>query len=105
MLDWWGSDWFSNLLRAGHTWGYLTARKYVYEPGYDSSKSLIPLYDQLYKYYENIKKQADYEKNTGRTQAYGSSMYTYSNASNLIDSAIRTSKNAVYSVGNLSKRF
>lgn len=79
-------------------------KKWIYEPGYNADYSLIPFYDDLYKYFENIQKQADYEKNTGQKQAYGSSMYTYSNASNLVDSGMRTTKNAVYSVGRLSKR-
>lgn len=87
----------------GHT-VYDVLKKYVYDPGYDSSKSIIPFYDNLYKYFENIQKQADYEKNTGRKQAYGSSMYTYGNVSNLVDSGAKTTRNAVYSVGRLSKR-
>lgn len=80
------------------------ARKEIYEPGYKPENSAIPFYDDIYRYFDRIKMAEDYKKNTGKNPAYGSQGYTFGNASNLINSGIRTTRSAVYSVGNLSKR-
>ena len=79
------------------------ARDLVDYGTYHPERSLIPGYDSLYKFLDDMQKGRDYYKNTGRQPAYGSDFYTFGSYSDLGSSMLRNARDGLFAVGKTSR--